>query len=438
MTNERRFELVFSLLSKYIPETAQKHIKDLPIPMSVAELQSGMSVVRLPAWAVDVCPAGFAGLMVPTHCINKNVDHEWQGVDWLRAVFDMVTSQFERSFEREVGPIHSYSSKLPKDIHGMFSHAWVNRIALFLRCWAAHIANVNEDVLFGMRPTARVYLTHDVDYVSKTMALRLKQTVFNVFNAMRNIKSLDFKACFLSFRKASNFLFGSADYWQFGNIVELENKYDVKSYWNFYGGYKSVKSGLSKVVMDPAYDIGSRALVKQIRYLKSAGHFIGLHQSFFSWNSCNSMGEEKKYIEDALGDGNIDICRQHWLRFSFADTWLSQEKAGIKLDMTLGFNNSPGFRNGAALRAPYWNQETQCFSTELETIPMVLMDSHLFDYQQSSLQVRRKMIDRVLEEVDQTGGEVSIIWHQRVFHKDYGWGDDYEYLLQRASDLGLV
>ncbi len=59
------------------------------------------------------------------------------------------------------------------------------------------------------------------------------------------------------------------------------------------------------------------------------------------------------------------------------------------------------------------------------------MDSHLFDYGAMNPDERRACIDAILAELNAVGGEASVVWHQRVFHPDYGWDKDYEYLLSR-------
>ena len=51
---------------------------------------------------------------------------------------------------------------------------------------------------------------------------------------------------------------------------------------------------------------------------------------------------------------------------------------------------------------------------------------------------RYEHIDRVLNELALVGGEASVIWHQRVFHPDYGWGRDYEYLLNKLDAIGAI
>jgi len=68
----------------------------------------------------------------------------------------------------------------------------------------------------------------------------------------------------------------------------------------------------------------------------------------------------------------------------------------------------------------------------LTSQPLLLMDSHLFDYHLSDEITRRRTIDHWLDEVKAVKGIATIVWHQRVFHPvDYGWGDDYAYLLSR-------
>jgi hypothetical protein len=218
--------------------------------------------------------------------------------------------------------------------------------------------------------------------------------------------------------------------------MELEDKYDVRSNWNFYGGKDKRFRTIKEWLFDPSYRVLDKKMKAIMKRLLEKGHSIGLHQGFKNWHDSAYMLKEKNNIEKALSRV-ISSCRQHWLRFSFKDTWQAQEKAGFKLDMTLGFNDSPGFRNGSALRIPAWISSANRFSKTLESVPMVLMDSHLFDYAQHSMQDRKRIIDDILDEISFVGGEASIIWHQRVLHPDYNWGCEYEYLLQGIKKRGV-
>ena len=144
------------------------------------------------------------------------------------------------------------------------------------------------------------------------------------------------------------------------------------------------------------------------------------------------MQDERKHLETAL-DASVTTCRQHWLRFSFADTWRCQEVAGLKQDMTLGFNDRPGFRNGSALAFRPWNGEKRC-SMDIVSIPMVMMDSHFYDYKQLREEEVTIEMTKWVREIKEVHGQATVIWHQRVMSQDYGWEDGYKSLLTLVSE----
>jgi len=129
----------------------------------------------------------------------------------------------------------------------------------------------------------------------------------------------------------------------------------------------------------------------------------------------------------------VTACRQHWLRFSFGRTWKIQREAGFQLDTTLGFNDRPAFRNGAALMMNPWNEVSDSPVTGFSILPMVLMDSHLYDYQPYSEDQRKEAIRYWIEEIKSVGGEATVIWHQRVMSRDYGWAEGYRCLLEEMG-----
>lgn len=429
-------DYVFSWLQAYLSPDGQELIEALALPHSNEPLSNQIKQIVLPEWAAECGVGSPASISVPAHCLVAGECPEWKRVDWIRACFDMLTCQAEWLHEKEHGPVHSYSYKLPKALHRQFDHAWVNRIALFLRAWVARQHGQEEIELFGARPKGRVHLTHDVDYVSKTLALRIKQSVFILFNALRSLKGRDMAAFAAYTKRLIRFAFSLANYWQFPVITRLEQEAGVTSQWNFYGGKGGWLRPFSQILLDPSYQYSSR-LQQQLQTLIAAGNTVGLHQAFHSWDDADQMALERDRVEQAAGN-SVKSCRQHWLRFSLTETWQAQEEAGFTLDTTLGFNDRIAFRNAAALKMPAWLHEKQRPSSSLNILPMVLMDSHLFDYGRMDEQTRRAEINKVLDEIEHTGGEVTVIWHQRVFHPDYNWGDDYAYLLNQMVQRNLL
>ena len=177
--------LVLRIFNKYFLYGDKNFILNLPVKKSNLPHSNQTVFVKLPGWAKDLGTGSSSSILVPKHCVVENDD--WKNVDWWRAIFEMITCKSEYEYEKTNGPIHSYAYKLPKSFNTQFKFAWANRIILFLRRWASFIQNISEEKLFGAKPKGKIYLTHDVDYISKTFALRFKRSVFIVFNILRSL-----------------------------------------------------------------------------------------------------------------------------------------------------------------------------------------------------------------------------------------------------------
>jgi len=400
-----------------------KEVLALPLPRTDGEPTGSLVEVPLAPWCSDLGPAAPRTIPVDSSCLVAGEGPPWQRCDWWRAAFLMLTGAAERAHEQRHGPIHSYRFRLPRGLWPMFERPWVNWICLMLARWATGRP--------PPIPRPRFDLTHDVDAVSKALPTRVKQTAFSGINAIRLATRGRPGSAFARLGEAARFGLLPGDYWQFPAIMALEAAHGVTSTFHFYGGRGGWRRSPKRVLMDPFYDVSAPRLAALMRELIDQGWHVGLHQAFDSWRSADAMRREAAGVAAAARTA-VTRCRQHWLRFSWAETWAAQEAAGLRLDTTLGFNDTPGFRNGAALEILPWNGEAQAPRT-LRVLPLVLMDSHLFDYGLQDGDRRQETIDHWLAEVSAVGGEASVVWHQRVFHADYGWGDAYRHVLRHAS-----
>lgn len=427
---------VLSSIAQYVPANSHGALQVLPIPTCQGPSTPDLCQITLPDWASDLGAGDVPSLLVPRYCLDTapavaRDRADWQRCDWWQACFSHLTCEFERAYEAEHGPVHSYAFRLSTDLAPLWEHAWVNRIALFLRRWAAHQADTPEETLFGPLPAPEIRLTHDVDALEKTFPTRAKALAFDLFNAVRLISKGDLKQAFGRIKKGLGFFFRRANYNYLDHIKTLEQSFGQTSTFNVYGGKTPALRSPKSFLMDPGYDITKPKFSTPFRALAAQGFVIGVHPSFDVFDDPVRLRAQMDRIEQASGKPVTEI-RQHWLRFTWAGTWRAQEAAGLSLDTTLGFNDRPGFRNGAALSMPAWIASEQRASETLTSQPLLLMDSHLFDYHLSDEDTRRATIDRWLDEVKAVKGIATIVWHQRVFHpKDYGWGEDYEYLLSR-------
>ncbi|MCC7487977.1 MAG: hypothetical protein IT529_23675 [Burkholderiales bacterium] len=424
---EARKRYLARQLARYWPRAADA-LLDLPVasaPEAPAEpLPPEFTVVSLPHWTADAAVEG--GLLVPRRFAGAGSGERWRATDWWGAADWYLNGAAECAHERAHGPVHSYSFRLEGWDARMWERAWVNRIALFLRRWAARERQAAEDTLLGPLPEAEILLTHDVDAVDKTAAIRFKQTAFHGYNALRLAARGRARAAGRKLAAAARFLFTTPDYRSFDTIAAAESARGVTSWFFVYGG-KTRGRSLKAALFDPGYDVEAEPVARALRALADGGWRIGLHPSFAAWRDPEQLAGEKARVERALAR-EVTGCRQHWLRFGWRETWRAQQAAGLTLDATLGFNDRPGFRNGAAL----------CFHPRdgegwaplgIASVPMVLMDSHLYDYAELGEEERLREMRRWLDEVRATRGVASVIWHAHVLGADYGWRPGYEALL---------
>lgn len=383
------------------------HTTDINLPLRLGE-------VPLPDWGED---CGVQGkLLVPCEaCVAAPGD--WKNTDWWLAAFLLLEGWHERLFEAQNKPVHSYSVKLRDWDSRAWDRAWVNRIALFLRRWAAKERSRPEEELFGPLPEPEILLTHDVDAVRKTGAIRIKQTLFQLFNALRFLINGNPSNARDRLAKAASFLFRNGRWQLFEKLFEQESEASLKACFNIYADERP--KNFTRLLFDPGYKLSDTQIERLLHTVDKEGMLLGLHPSYDSWNDGEKIRVQKQVLENKTGR-KIGICRQHWLRFSWETTWSSQEEAGLELDTTLMFNDRSGFRNSAALQWRPFHPDKGCAHT-LEALPSIFMDSHFYDYRPVSDTERRNAIDEWIEEVRLVGGQAALLWHPHTLSDDYGW-----------------
>lgn len=274
---------------------------------------------------------------------------------------------------------------------------------------------------FGPKERPVVELSHDVDYIRKTVQLRIKQTAFYGFNTLRWLGHGDLMK--ESLKKSLRFLFSNPSYWCFDYWIDLEKKLDRRSTFYIYAGVG--KKNLRSWLMDPSYDVGSNDRLKtMLRRMMDEGFEVGLHGSFDSALDGDLLRREKEYLEQQLGCG-VKKTRQHWLRYREAVTPVHHDEL-FEFDSTLGWNDHMGFRSGCASQYHPYDHRNQRPFKFLET-PQVIMDSHIFDYQFGRQAQALEKALKLLESLNRyKSARVSISWHQRTCSPDYGWERAYQ------------
>lgn len=404
----------------------------LPCSCSDQRAFGELVMVPLPTWAADLGVGSIPALAVDKSCLSQGREPEFERCDWLKAAFLHLDGWLERSIEREKGPIHSYALRLPKEAQQAYDRAWVNRIYLFLRRWAASHLGQLEEELFGPRPPARFILTHDVDALEKTMPLRLKSSVMSTIATARHALAGRLEMATQRAKTALRYALTSSDYWLFDEVCCMEASRGFRSVFLFADGDSG--GDAVKWLLDPSYRVADPRVGALMRKLSKGGWQIGIHPGFKSWDDAEAISTLIRKVEEASGQ-KINLCRQHWLRFSWEKTWLAQQQAGVAIDFTLGFNDRLGFRNGAAVAMRPWNWDTNV-PMALTSLPTILMDSQFYDYDFPA-DIKGAMIHWI-DEVMAVGGEATLLWHIHTMHPEYGWANGYEALLDLLVERRAV
>jgi hypothetical protein len=256
-------------------------------------------------------------------------------------------------------------------------------------------------------------MTHDLDAVAKTFAIRSKQTAFTAVNILRLLGRGEVSQARRRAARCVRFAASTPSYNLLRQATDLANGGRGVIYV-FAGGSRTT---VARRLIDPSYSL-TPDVVRDLMSLARDGWIIGLHPSIDAWKDPESMRQARTRLEAALGTPVRD-CRQHWLRFGWSGTWAAQQEAGFLRDSTLGFNDRPGFRTAAALE--YQPLVGPRDSGLLTTTPMVLMDSHLYDYRLVADEQRLSAMSTWTQEVQAVGGTAAVLWHPHTLAPDYGW-----------------
>lgn len=369
-------------------------------------------------------------LLVDSACIIRHEKRPLVGCDLYLAAFSYLAGFTEKRAQEKRASSHSYSFRLDVP-NECFEYAWVNRILLLLRRLDAIHLNVEETLLFGPIPKAIVRLEHDVDALDKTIQIRLKQSLFELFNLASNVYNFDWSGAKVSIKKSFRMIFASPSYYHLDKTAEMAIKHGLTA--TYYIHARKRFRGPMSWLLDPSYFCSDKRLQNFVKKRLPQGFRFALHPSFYSFDDAKKLADEKKRLQNCLGLEVIGV-RQHWLRFSPEKTWAAQKKAGLLIDATLGFNDRSGFRFAAALEYKVWGVDRE--TTDMVfSIPMILMDSHLYSYHPMKSKCRQAHILRLFDEVSKVGGVACVNWHPHSLADDYDWGDGFEELLLAFKDF---
>jgi hypothetical protein len=184
---------------------------------------------------------------------------------------------------------------------------------------------------------------------------------------------------------------------------------------------------------DNNVSVSSARFHELIRELNRSGR-VGIHPSLASAEDNSLLQNEISGLSSVLNN-KIDFSRQHFLRFSFPETFNALIGAGISHDFSMGYASHPGFRAGIAFPFPFFDL-TSNKVTPLTIHPVTMMDVTFKDYLRLNGQQSLEIMSGLIHKVKSVNGELVTIWHNESLGDHgrwHGWTDIYKEMVKLAT-----
>ncbi len=229
----------------------------------------------------------------------------------------------------------------------------VNQYANFLLKWMNEIG-INVSKKSWYKPT----MTHDIDRLYKWRNPRsllgaIKKNLPNINEAFRQGQNY-----FRTLNNRQNDAFYNYEY-----LIKEAKKYNINSCF-------FIMSGKS----NPIYDENEYIIENERKFLKRLNEEeveIGIHFSYDSYKDINILKYEKERLERTVKK-NIELCRQHYLRYEISSTWHKYERLGLQKDSTLQFSEGLGFFSGISTCFPLFSLKERR-KTKIIEVPLLIM-----------------------------------------------------------------
>ena len=258
-----------------------------------------------------------------------------------------------------------------------------------------------------------VGLSHDVDETKKTYQY--------LTHFLKTLRLYHLMSLFIK----------SEPYWNFEKIMNLEDKYGVRS--TFYFLHQRPQFSIKKPVEMIATMCKASFLEEKtagiIKILDDNDWEIGFHGSFSSFCDKKLIQYEKNLLEEILGKPVWGI-RQHYLNLKIPQTWRIQKEVGFKYDASYGSNKNLGFFENKYF--PF-----KPFNDDFVVVPLTIMDYVLLRKGKTH-KARIELCRRIIMEAKKKKGMAVILWHQRTFNEEEFPGGEriYEEIIKFSLDQG--
>lgn len=199
-------------------------------------------------------------------------------------------------------------------------------------------------------------------------------------------------------------------------IMDVSEEHGLTSAFYFICGRTAAK-------MDADYEPEHPAIRALMRRIHNRGHEIGLHPSYGTYQSPDSIKLEADRLRRIAGEQGIEQAvwggRMHYLRWQHPTTLRALDDAGMAYDSSLGYADRPGFRCGTSFEYPAFDPVAG-ESLSLRIRPLVVMESTILANHYLGLgtgESAKRKFEQLKRSCQAVGGCFTLLWHNCQFEK---------------------
>jgi hypothetical protein len=276
--------------------------------------------------------------------------------------------------------------------HGVEKRAIVDECSLELAKIIRNEGNPKQTSSFEFIPT------HDIDRL-KGYHYPFEPIRYFLGDIFKRRKSID-----ASFDRIRNSYLSGEPWKQIRFLMDVAEKNNLKSRFFFMGP--------SKHEMDSPYVIRYKRLLSNVvKEIKSRGHIVGFHPGYETFNDGTKWSFQKEGLESVINT-QVNVGRQHVLRYSSTITQKIWNDNKMKIDYTLMYPELIGFRSGTSREYNSYDLVNRK-KIKLRQVNTLMMDTGIFGgkYKDMNLQ---SALDETLDAINtckKFGGKAVILIH---------------------------
>jgi len=198
----------------------------------------------------------------------------------------------------------------------------------------------------------------------------------------------------------------------FQRIMQESEQRSLQARFYFIAGGHTDKEGY--------YDLDDPGIRLLLEEIDTRGHVVGFHPSYDAVSDPSMWRAEKLRLEELTQRPCVE-GRQHYLRWENPSTWRLWNENGMRMDSTMGFSDTLGYRCGTGDAFPVFDilaSETLALREQ----PLIAMDSAM---RYMSRDTRRHALARLVDVSKRYRMPLTVLFHNHSLDPTiWSWAEE--------------